>query len=488
MSNGGSVTLTNCTLTDNTAAGIGGAINNEGSILTLTNSTLAGNTSLGSTDPAQGGAIFNFDVPLTLIHCTFTGNTATGYGAAIRTLGGTLTIQNTIIAGNTSGSGPDIGYGGGTFNIQGANLIGSNETVAAQFPAGPLVGTTAAPRNPRLAPLGDFGGPTQTMPPLPGSPAINAAVLLGSTPASDQRGHARPSGLLPDLGAVEAFDFTTLAPVDADRDGIDDRLEPGYGLVVGNDDSAADSDGDGSRDRDEIASMTNPLDPTDYFRILSFTKAAGFTPANPVFDLTLSTVPGLRYCLEESTTLQDWTALPNSEFVAAAGTHHMQAELYPGRDLVRGCRLDSRRWASQVLGFSSQYSENAWAAARALGQPDTYPTYGDISTAWASETADDSPEYLELGFDNPGPISAVAIYETLAPGAVTKVSVRNATNSQWVEVYSGVAVPAAAAARIFTVNFPTTAFPVDGVRIDLDSQAVPDWNEIDAVCIIRSDP
>jgi hypothetical protein len=66
--------------------------------------------------------------------------------------------------------------------------------------------------------------------------------------------------------------------------------------------------------------------------------------------------------------------------------------------------------------------------------------------------------------------------------------VRNATNSQWVEVYSGVAVPAAAAARIFTVNFPTTAFPVDGVRIDLDSQAVPDWNEIDAVCIIRSDP
>jgi hypothetical protein len=66
---------------------------------------------------------------------------------------------------------------------------------------------------------------------------------------------------------------------------------------------------------------------------------------------------------------------------------------------------------------------------------------------------------------------------------VSNVSVRNANTGLWVEVWSGTAAPAPAAARIFTINFPTTSFPVDGVRIDLDSPAVPGWNEIDAVSV-----
>jgi len=43
----------------------------------------------------------------------------------------------------------------------------------------------------------------------------------------------------------------------------------------------------------------------------------------------------------------------------------------------------------------------------------------------------------------------------------------------------------AAAARIFTVSFPLTGFDVDAVRIDLNSEAVPGFNEIDAVSINR---
>jgi len=38
-------------------------------------------------------------------------------------------------------------------------------------------------------------------------------------------------------------------------------------------------------------------------------------------------------------------------------------------------------------------------------------------------------------------------------------------------------------ACFFTVTFPETRFPVDAIRMDLDSPAVPDWNEIDAVRI-----
>jgi hypothetical protein len=43
----------------------------------------------------------------------------------------------------------------------------------------------------------------------------------------------------------------------------------------------------------------------------------------------------------------------------------------------------------------------------------------------------------------------------------------------------------AAGARIFTVTFEMTSFPVSAVRIELDSPAVPGWNEIDAVSINR---
>ena len=63
--------------------------------------------------------------------------------------------------------------------------------------------------DPLLAPLGDYGGPTQTMPPLPGSPAIDAGDnAAASGLATDQRGMARVQsggyGLpVVDIGAVE---------------------------------------------------------------------------------------------------------------------------------------------------------------------------------------------------------------------------------------------------------------------------------------------
>ena len=50
--------------------------------------------------------------------------------------------------------------------------------------------------------------------------------------------------------------------------------------------------------------------------------------------------------------------------------------------------VDGSMWASSVLGYSSQFSDTAWSAFQALGEPDTM-TYGDIDTAWATSCADD---------------------------------------------------------------------------------------------------
>jgi len=57
--------------------------------------------------------------------------------------------------------------------------------------------------NPVLAPLGNYGGPTQTMPPLHGSPAIDLGAP--SAFATDQRGYPRLAGLATDIGAVEGI-------------------------------------------------------------------------------------------------------------------------------------------------------------------------------------------------------------------------------------------------------------------------------------------
>jgi hypothetical protein len=57
--------------------------------------------------------------------------------------------------------------------------------------------------NPLLGSLGNYGGDTQTLPLLPGSPAINAGSPT-VCPATDQRGVTRPQGANCDIGAFEA--------------------------------------------------------------------------------------------------------------------------------------------------------------------------------------------------------------------------------------------------------------------------------------------
>ncbi|MDZ4290084.1 MAG: choice-of-anchor Q domain-containing protein, partial [Prosthecobacter sp.] len=197
--NTGTLTLTHCTLSGNSAIDSGGAIvnsdNSDGGALTLTHCTLSGNSASFS-----GGAIVNSsDGALTLTHCTLSGNSADLSGGAIANFG-TLTLTNSIVAGNRIfASGVDFDNSGGTVTSGGGNLIGNNASVAAEFPEGPLVGTSGNLLNPLLADLASNGGPTKTRALLLGSPARNAAV--DSTATGDQRGY--PIVGTADIGAFE---------------------------------------------------------------------------------------------------------------------------------------------------------------------------------------------------------------------------------------------------------------------------------------------
>ncbi len=148
-----------------------------------------------------------------------------------------------------------------------------------------------------------------------------------------------------------------------------------------------------------------------------------------------------------------------------------------------GASILYQRYASTVINFSSEYTPTDWSANQVLGAPDVYPSYGDLVNAWASLNADDSREYLELGYSNPAPINFIDIYETYSPGAVDTVYVKNPNTGLFEIVYTATAVAAPAVARILHITFPETSFNVSEIRIAINSGAVPDFNEIDAVAI-----
>ena len=225
----GALTLTQCALSSNSAPQGGGLSHQSLGNANFVNCTFSANqaTNLpGGTFVTAGAGILTLAAgPLSFINCTVAGNTV----AASSTIGGggiylqspaVVTLQNTIIAGNSApGLGADLYYAGGLLTRSNANLIGNNSTVESVFPAGfpnaigDLVGTAAAPVASVLSPLGNYGGPTQTMPPLSGSPAIDSGSdLVTNTIAVDQQGGARLTGFHVDIGAVE-FAGPASAPI-----------------------------------------------------------------------------------------------------------------------------------------------------------------------------------------------------------------------------------------------------------------------------------
>lgn len=193
----GSALLGTSTVASNTTAwgdkfgGSGSGIFIRGGHFHIRNATVADNrTGDGGFRGGSGAGVFHFNGRLILEQVTISNNTCGDGGrypggvGGLYTQSGKLKIQNSIIAGNRAGSGnPDYERWESDVDFMGGNLIGGD---------------------PRLATLGYHGGPTRTMPPLPGSPAIDKGAALPDNPAEDQRGRARPMGSGPDLGAVES--------------------------------------------------------------------------------------------------------------------------------------------------------------------------------------------------------------------------------------------------------------------------------------------
>lgn len=148
----------------------------------MTNVTIAENTATGSNG---GGIWLSYQPAGELLNCTIANNHAgipgvvnweAGAGAVFGGHPG-LVLKNTLVSSNTGTWGPScdspLGDGGG--NLQWTET----SPCVLRLIADPLLGT-----------LGNNGGPTETMIPAAGSPALSAGT---GCPAADQLGNPRSS-------------------------------------------------------------------------------------------------------------------------------------------------------------------------------------------------------------------------------------------------------------------------------------------------------
>ena len=169
--NEGALTVTNSAFVNDSAGTEGGGIYNAGGTLTVVNSTLSDDTAGGN----DGGGIYNLGT-LTVVNSTLSDDTATDGGGIYNE--GTLTLLNTIVAGNTASSesdGPDIS--GAVQSTSTDNLIGDGTDMSGISDGS---GGNHMGYDPHLGPLTYYGGATQTMALLPGSPAIDAGGAITS--------------------------------------------------------------------------------------------------------------------------------------------------------------------------------------------------------------------------------------------------------------------------------------------------------------------
>lgn len=216
ISSYGPLTLEGSTLSGNSAGGNGGGVSAYYDEVAVVNSTLSGNTAAGA-----GGGIWDYKSLLYLTNSTLSGNSAPAGGGLYGRFEpydswgfhGAGVARNSILANNTGGNCllPAVGW-----NAASKNNLADDGSCGSNFTTSPII---------QLAPLGNYGGLTETMPLLPGSSAIDSGDTATcaefmpppltlpdnsiryphslSVRGLDQRGVTRPQGPACDIGAFE---------------------------------------------------------------------------------------------------------------------------------------------------------------------------------------------------------------------------------------------------------------------------------------------
>jgi hypothetical protein len=189
----GEGSISRSTISGNLASSSGAGVAVSGAALRIVNSTVASNRT-----PSYGGGVYTLGGgSVQLASTTVVRNVADSDLSGPDSGGGiygTFSVVNSIVALNLEGTTPEDCYASAV-SSGGHNVLSTLGGGCTGFDGpGDIVKA-----NPKLGPLSDNGGPTETVALKKGSAAIGRAAA--SAPNRDQRGHKRDSQ--PDSGAYE---------------------------------------------------------------------------------------------------------------------------------------------------------------------------------------------------------------------------------------------------------------------------------------------
>jgi large repetitive protein len=235
--NSGALTVTDSTISGNSANNGGGIASLAGTVK-VNNSTLSGNAA----NTGRGGGIYINSGTFTVTISTISGGGATT-GGGINVNSGTLTVTSSTISGNSASTGGGIVNQTATVTIGNSIVSGNSESSGSDVngsysdSGGNLVSISPID----LAPLGNYGGPTQAMIPLPGSPAICGGTLANAAGlTADQRGYPNTNATYPgysnsapcvDSGAVQT-NYSMQLTTQPSNVAINTAMSPAPGVTL----------------------------------------------------------------------------------------------------------------------------------------------------------------------------------------------------------------------------------------------------------------
>lgn len=205
----GVLNITDSTISFNVGTRGGGVANNSSGIINIINTTISNNMNSRDTTATGAGVYLNSGGDVFIDSSTITENDGTNTGNVGVNGSGSAFLINTIV-------GNGIGAQSCITNPNNANseIISQGYNIDQDGSCGLNSIGDKSNTNPRLAPLGNYGGTTETHALFPNSPALNMGNPDCPPPATDQRGEPRPQGLVCDIGAFEGqipFSVPTLS-------------------------------------------------------------------------------------------------------------------------------------------------------------------------------------------------------------------------------------------------------------------------------------
>ena len=145
------------------------------------------------------------------------------------------------------------------------------------------------------------------------------------------------------------------------------------------------------------------------------------------------------------------------------------------------------QWASEVQGFSSQFSDKLFSAKQVLGPPSVMPFFGNSPCSWSQANRKSvEPEWIKVGFDKKIHVTQIAVAENYTPGVITDIFLYDSAGTEYNVYHTDNPLTTPVIGRMSNYFIEETPYTVFFLKLVLNTFSINDYNQIDAIGISNS--